>query len=178
VNRKLRKFGTDTNVATVKRLAAAVAAALHSLGVCSVKGIRFVRFLSNLLFIGFEIEIQGDGLRVEGKETNVTCVAGISTFNKKQVLYYSVHRNLLSGVCVRILTFCANCITDRYSTIQSMYIYQSTKQQFTPAQITLSSQSVAHLPLTLEDNWTYLLMCCIQQFTSECWKLLCCDAEG
>ena len=152
MNRKLRKFGADTNVAAVERLAAAVAAVQHSLCVCSVKGIRIVRFLSILLFIGFESEIQGDGLRVEGKETNVTCVAGISTFNKKQLLYYSVHRNLLSGVCFRILTFCANCISDSYSAIQTVYIYQPTNQQFTPAQITHSAQSVAHLTLTLEDN--------------------------
>ena len=71
MNRKVPKFGADTNVAAVERLAAAVAAVLHSLCVCSVKGIRSVRVLSNLLFIGFESEIQGDGLWVEGKETDV-----------------------------------------------------------------------------------------------------------
>jgi hypothetical protein len=82
----------------------------HSLCVCSVKGIRFVRFESNLWFIGFESEIQVDGLRVEGKETDVTCIAAIATFNKKQNLYNVVDRNLLSKDCFRNYTFCANCI--------------------------------------------------------------------
>jgi hypothetical protein len=120
--------------------------------VCSVKGIRIVRFESNLLFIGFESEIHGDGLRVEGKETDVTSLAAIATFNKQQHLYYAVDRNLLIRMCVRIFKFCANCISDSYSAIQTVYIYQPTNQQFTPAQITHSAQSVAHLPLTLEDN--------------------------
>ena len=81
MNRKLPTVGADTNVAAVESLAAAVAAVQHSLCVCSVKGIRIVRFLSILLFIGFDSEIQDDGLRAEGKDTDVTCIVVIAKFN-------------------------------------------------------------------------------------------------
>ena len=82
MNTKVPTVGADTNVAVFERLAVAVAAVQHTLSVCSVKGIRIVRFLRILLFIGFHSEIQGDGLRVEGKETDVISVARITTINK------------------------------------------------------------------------------------------------
>ena len=44
-------------------------------------------------------------------------------------------------------------------------------QQFTRAQIKHSPRSVRHLPLVLEDSWIYLLTCCVQQFTADCWLL-------
>jgi len=107
-----------------------------------VKDIRRESFLSNLLFSGIDSEIQREGGWVEGKETDVTHVAGIATFNEQQHLYFAVHRNLLSRVCVRILTFGANFISDSYSAIQTVYIDQPAKQQFTPAQIKHSALSV------------------------------------
>jgi len=82
LNRKLPKFGADRNVAAVERLAAAVAAVQHSFSVFSVKGIRNVRFLIILLFIGFDSEINCDLLWLEGKETDVTCIVVIANFNK------------------------------------------------------------------------------------------------
>ena len=97
-----------------------------------MKDIRIERFLCNLLFIGFQINIQGDGLRVEEKETDVTNVAGIAPFHKQRNLYYSVLRNLLSTVCARIHTFCVNFISDSYSAVQIVYLYQSTNQDITP----------------------------------------------
>ena len=97
-----------------------------------MKDIRIERFLCNLLFIGFQFYIPSDGLRVELKEKEVTNVPGIAPFHKQQHLHYSVLRNLLSRVCVRILTFCANILSDSYSAILTMCLYQSTNQQFTP----------------------------------------------
>jgi hypothetical protein len=88
-----------------------------------------------------------------------------------------MHCNLLCRVCVRIFTFCANFILDSYSAIHTIYLDQTTNQQFTPAQIKHSALSVWHLPLTFEDIWTYLLSCCRVVHS---WLLTadCCDAEG
>ena len=72
----------------------------------------------------------------------MTRAAGMATFNKQQHLQFAVYRHLLSRVCVRIFTFCANCISDSYSAIQTVYLDQPTNQQITPAQIKHSAQSV------------------------------------
>jgi len=53
-----------------------------------------------------------------------------------------MNSNLLSTVCVRILVFDANCISDSYSAIHTVYLDQTTNQQFTPAQTKHSTQSV------------------------------------
>jgi len=79
---------------------------------------------------------------------------------------------------VRIVTFGVNYIYEIHSAIQTVYLDQPTNQQITPAQIKYIAQSGWHLPLELEDSWTYLLTCCVQQFTDNCWQLLFCDAEG
>jgi hypothetical protein len=68
-----------------------------------VKDMDIGRFLNNLLLTGIEGEIQR-------KATNVTSFAGMATFNKQRALYFAVHHNLFSRVCLRNLTFCANCI--------------------------------------------------------------------
>jgi len=52
----------------------------------SVKDISLQSFVSNLLFIGIDSEIQREGWWVKGKETDVTRVAVIATFNKQQSL--------------------------------------------------------------------------------------------
>jgi len=79
---------------------------------------------------------------------------------------------------VRIVTFVANYISESYSAIQTVYLDQPTNQQITPAQIKHSALSGWHLPLALEDSWTYLLTCCVQQFTADRWPLTAdhCDA--
>jgi hypothetical protein len=74
------------NVGAFERLAAGVAAMQAETECLSLWGTSVLRVLwvSNLLFIGFECEIQSDGGWVEWKET--TYVAGMATFNKKQHL--------------------------------------------------------------------------------------------
>ena len=72
----------------------------------------------------------------------MTIVAGMAAFNNQQHLSFAVHCNLLIRVCVTILTFCANCISDSYSAIQTVYSDQPTNQQITPAQIKHSARSV------------------------------------
>ena len=62
----------------------------------------------------------------------MTRVAGMATFNNQQHLSFAVHRNLLSRVCVRIFTFCANCVSESYSAIQTVCLDQPTKQEFPP----------------------------------------------
>ena len=103
----------------------------------SVKDITLESFLSNLFSIAIDSE-----MRVEGKETDVTNVVGMATFIKQQTLQYAVNRNLLSRMCVRFLTFCANRISDSYSAILTMCLDQPTNQDFIPAQIKHSAQSV------------------------------------
>jgi hypothetical protein len=44
----------------------------------------------------------------------------------------AVHNNILCRVCVRIVTFCANSISDSYSAIHKIYLDQHTNQHFTP----------------------------------------------
>jgi len=82
----------------------------------------------------------------------VTNLDGISPIHKQQLLNYAVLLNLLSRVCVRILTFCVNFISDSHRAIQPVNLYQSTNQHFTPTQITHSAQSVSHLHLIFEDS--------------------------
>ena len=97
----------------------------------SVKDISFESFLSDLLFIGIYCELQRDGLWVEGKETAVRYNGGWDgEFNKKRALSFAVLHNLFNRVCVRIVKFCANCISNSYSAIQTVYL-DNTNQQFT-----------------------------------------------
>ena len=74
-----------------------------------MKEIRIERFLCNFLFIGIDSEKHGDGLRIEGKETDVTYVVAIAPFNKEQHLYYAVHCNLLSTELFRSHIYIALC---------------------------------------------------------------------
>ena len=59
-----------------------------------------------------------------------------------------VHRNLFSRVCVKILTFCANCISDSYSAIHTVH-YTNTQTNNLPPH---SARSVSQLTLALEDS--------------------------
>jgi len=61
-----------------------------------VKDISIESFLSNLLFIGIDSEMQREGVRVERKGRDVTLVSGMATFNEYSlynlqcILIYSV----------------------------------------------------------------------------------------
>lgn len=130
-------------------LAAAVDSMQRTWERVSVKDIRRDIFLSNLLFIGIDSEIQWEGMWVELKERYVAHEAGMETFNKQKRLQFPVFRILLIRFCVRILTFLAYCISDIYSTLQIVYLAQPTKQQFSTSEIKHSTQSVWHVPLEL-----------------------------
>ena len=74
----------------------------------------------------------------------------------------------------RIWNEYTNGISESYSEVHTLYLEKPTNQQSTPH----SARSFWLLPLALEDILIYLLTCCVQQFTADCWPLLCCDAEG
>jgi hypothetical protein len=74
----------------------------------------------------------------EEGENELTLVAGMVTFNKQQALYFAVHRNLFGSVCPRILTFCANCLSDSCSAIQTVYLDQPTNQKYPSAECSVS----------------------------------------
>ena len=92
--------------------------------------------------MAIDSEIQWEGGCVEVKETDMTHVAGLATFNKRQHLQFAVLSNLLIRLCVRILTFLAYCISDSCSAIQTIYLDQPTDQKFNTTEIKRSSQSV------------------------------------
>ena len=92
--------------------------------------------------MGIDSLIEWVGGWVGGKETDVTHVARLATFNKQQHLQFAVLRNLLIRLCVRMLTFLAYCISDSYSTIQTVYLDQPRDQQFNTSEMKRSSQSV------------------------------------
>jgi len=58
----------------------------------------------------------------------------MATFNKQQAYNIVVHRNLFCRVRVRILTFCANCISDSYSAIHTVH-YTNTQTNNLPRKL-------------------------------------------
>jgi len=83
---------------------------------------------------------------------------------------FAVHRNLFSSVCVRILTFCAYCISDSYSAIHTVHYTNPQPKSLPPHKCSVIA--------TREDSSTYLLTCCFQHFSADFWPLLCSDIEG
>jgi len=73
---------------------------------------------------------------------------------------------------MRIITFVQIVISDSYSTIHTVH-YTNPQTNSLPPQ---AAESLWHLPLTPEYSYTYLLTCCFQQFTADCWLLLWFDA--
>jgi hypothetical protein len=69
--------------------------------------------------MAIDSEIHWEGGCLEVKETDMTHVARVATFNKRKHLQFAVLSKLLIRLCVRILTFLAYGITDSCSAIQT-----------------------------------------------------------
>jgi len=131
----------------------------------SVKDISIESVLGDLLFIGTDSEGGSVG-RGEGDNEMWHMWLGWRRLIRNKIYNFTVRRNLFSTVCVIIVTFCANCLSDSNSATHTVYLDQPTNRPFTPH----SARSVWHLPLALEDSWTCLLTCRVSssQLTADC----------
>jgi len=89
-----------------------------------------------------------------------------------------ISKNFITLQCIVI--YSVECAWEFLHFVQTVYRtvtvhYTNTQTNNLPPQ---TARSLSQLPMALEESWTYLLTCCVQQFTADCWPLLCCDPEG
>jgi hypothetical protein len=77
-----------------------------------VKDFSLQSSLGNLLLIQIKGEMQFDGVCIKGKEAEAKTFAGMPKLNKQQDLQFAMHRNLLSRVWLKVLTFGSNFYRD------------------------------------------------------------------
>ena len=87
-----------------------------------------------------------------------------------------MHCHLFSRVCVINLTFCANCIPDSYSAIQTVYLDQPTNQQFTPlkSSTVFSHCDTCHWHLETVEHICWRVVSSCSQLNAGllwCWRL-------